>query len=84
MRTVTDKVSGILRVSEDTTYHYLLVSEVTIRENVVARLFGTITDKLSVEKNAIVYLHGHCEGEIINNGGIIYCFLPAGIVKCLQ
>jgi len=84
MKTITTKVFGILTVDEDTTFHRLLASEVIIEEGVVARLFGTISDKLQVEKDAIVYLHGHCDGEIVNKGGTIYRFLPTGVVECLE
>lgn len=83
MKTIIEKVSGSLIVCEDTTYHYLSAVEVTIRENVVTRIFGVISDKLVVEKNAIVYLHGRCDGEIINNGGVVYRFLPSGYVDRL-
>jgi hypothetical protein len=83
MKTVIEKVSGIIIVSENTTFNHISASEVIVKKNIVARLFGN-TGKLTVEKDAIVYLHGECTGEIINNEGVIYRFLPTGLVDCLE
>ncbi len=83
MKIKTKPVIGDLYILEDVQYNNVLADNVAVKENVIARIYGVVQKNLTIGKNAIVYMHGKVNGEIINNGGTVHIFGAGGIVKTI-
>lgn len=81
METIGSQVVGDLSVSSDTTYNNVLVNNVIVNENIIVRLYGIIKKDLTVKSGSTVYLHGRLQGNVINEGGVVYVFKPNGEVE---
>lgn len=80
MEIINSKVTEDIVILTDTQFNDLLSEHVEVKEGITTRIYGIIKKKLTVGKNAVVYLHGKVIGEIINNGGTVYVFGPSGEV----
>ncbi len=69
---IETKATGNIKVNGNSQYNHLNADTVTVEENVIARLFGTINTKLIIKKGARVYLHGTLRGELQNEGGELF------------
>lgn len=83
MEIVKTKKRGDLTVTKDTQYNDLLADNVTVKEGITTRMYGIIKNKLTIEKDSVVYLHGKMPGEFINHGGTLYIFSPSGDITTL-
>ena len=84
MKIKTEQITGDLYILADTQYNDVLADNVTVKENVVTRIYGVIQKDINVGKDAIVYIHGKINGKVTNNGGTIYIFESGGNVKTIM
>lgn len=68
-RIIEKKVTGDIHVHENSQYNNLHAETVTVEQDVTVRLFGSISNKLTIKKGARVYLHGSLAGTLDNLGG---------------
>ena len=73
-RVVDAETKGEVTITRDTQYNNINASKVLIEEEVTARLYGTVTEKVILKKGSRLYLHGAILGEIENEGGELYLF----------
>jgi len=78
---VSSQINGDVVVAEDTQFNNINCDSIVIPENVIARLFGIIKGDITIKKGATGYLHGKIGGRIVNEGGVLYIFLPSGKVE---
>lgn len=78
---INEKSTGDLIINADTQYNDVLADNVTVKEDVTTRIYGVIKNSLTVEKGAMIFLHGKAPMKIINNDGTVYVFGPSGEVK---
>jgi hypothetical protein len=71
---INEDVSGNVDITVNTQINNLNADEVTVAENVTARLFGNIQKLLILKKDSKVFLHGHISGNIKNEGGDLTVF----------
>jgi hypothetical protein len=83
METVNSQVTGDIVVSQDTQYNNVFAETVLVNEGVMVRLYGLVNKEITVKKDATVYLHGKLNGQVKNEGGIVYIFAPSGEVRSL-
>ena len=69
LRIIDREVVGELVITHDSQYNNLKADIVIVKENVTARLFGTVSKQLMIKKGARVYFHGSVAGKIENEGG---------------
>ncbi|MCE3278974.1 MAG: hypothetical protein K0S44_1165 [Bacteroidetes bacterium] len=69
--TVNDLITGTIVITNNIQYNNIEAEKVIIEENVTARLFGKITDKLVLKPGATLYLHGSIYGNVENKGGVL-------------
>ncbi|HEY6162949.1 MAG TPA: hypothetical protein VI112_17090 [Bacteroidia bacterium] len=81
MKTISDSIQGDLTIKEDSTFHNVYLQSLIVEENIMARLYGIVEDTIHIKKGATVYLHGKLQGEVINEGGIVYIFSPNGQIQ---
>ena len=62
-----------IHITENSQYNKLNAANVTVYKGVHARLYGHISHKLIIRKDAIVYLHGSA-AQIDNQGGELHIF----------
>jgi len=68
------EVVGKVEISVNMQIHNLKADEVTVCENITARLFGSIQKKLILKKGSKVFLHGVLFGDVKNEGGELHVF----------
>ncbi|MGZ4097740.1 MAG: hypothetical protein ACXVNM_02600 [Bacteroidia bacterium] len=73
-KVVDAETKGEVTITIDTQYNNIKATKVIITEDVTARLYGDIMEKLILKKGARLYLHGTVLGEIENEGGELYLF----------
>ncbi|MGZ3919327.1 MAG: hypothetical protein ACXVC7_03500 [Bacteroidia bacterium] len=73
-KVVDAETKGEVTITIDTQYNNIKATKVIITEDVTARLYGDIMEKLILKKGARLYLHGTILGEIENEGGELYLF----------
>ncbi|MGZ3898859.1 MAG: hypothetical protein ACXVO9_05815 [Bacteroidia bacterium] len=73
-KVVDAETKGEVTITIDTQYNNIKATKVIITEDVTARLYGDIMEKLILKKGARLYLHGTVHGEIENEGGELYLF----------
>lgn len=61
--------NNVVTINVHTQINNLHADEVTVSENVNARLYGKINKSLTIRKGAVVILHGTFHGVINNEGG---------------
>ena len=73
-KVIDAEIRGNLYIIRNTQYNKLNAVNVTVAENIRARLYGVIKGKLTIKKGALVYLHGSVTGKLENLGGEIHIF----------
>ncbi len=81
MKIIGAQVRGDVLVDSDTQYNNIMGENVTVAENIMARFYGIILKNLIIKKGATVYLHEKFQGELINEGGILYLFSGTGEIE---
>ena len=71
---IDTEIRGNIFIIRNTQYNKLNAVNVTVANNIKARLYGVIKGKLIIKKGARVYLHGKLEGKLENLGGEIHIF----------
>jgi hypothetical protein len=71
---VNTEIKGNLYIIRDSQYNNLNAVNVTVANNITARLYGNIKGKLIIQKGARVYLHGSVSGKLENLGGELHVF----------
>ena len=74
LRIIEREIEGNLIITLDSQYNNLKAEIVIVKENVIARLFGTVSKQLIIKKGARVYLHGSVAGQIDNDGGELFIY----------
>jgi hypothetical protein len=74
LRIINREIEGELIINLDSQYNNLKAEIVIVKENVTARLFGTISEQLVIKSGACVYLHGSITGNIENEGGELFIY----------
>jgi hypothetical protein len=69
--TVNELTTGIIVIANNIQYNNIEAEKVVIEENVTARLFGKITNKLILKQGSTLYLHGSIHGNVENKGGVL-------------
>lgn len=73
LKLVSDEVTGLIHIKEDSQFNSIKADMVILAENVTVRLFGDIGD-IVLKKGSLVYVHGTVTGNIENRGGDIHIF----------
>jgi hypothetical protein len=79
----TKEVQGDVTVDKDTQFNHIHARIVVVKEGVMARLYGAVSNDIYLEKGSIVYMHGKISGKIHNDGGTLYLFKTSGEVDTL-
>ena len=81
MKTISNEITGDITVIEHTTYHNILLENVTVEKEVIARFYGIIYKDITVKEGAVAYIHGRVYGKVRSEGGTVYVFSPNGNVE---
>lgn len=71
---VSEHIMGDVTITENVQFNYITAETVIVAEGVRARLYGSVSKKLVVKKNARIFIHGNVTGEVIDEGGRIFIF----------
>jgi hypothetical protein len=74
MKIIDSLVTGDVNVTSDTQYNNMVAENVTINENITARIYGIIHNEITIAKDATLYLHGKHYGQLINHGGKVQMY----------
>ena len=74
LEVIEKEIEGDILITKTAQYNNLRAANVTVAENVVARLYGTINKDLVIKRGARVYLHAAVLGKIKNDFGELQVF----------
>ena len=72
LNVIETEVKGNIDVTTNSQYNNICADSVTVFENITARFFGIIKNKLVIKKGGRVYMHGKIVGSIENDGGELH------------
>jgi hypothetical protein len=70
---VQKEVIGNVTIKKNTQFNNINAENVLISKNIIARLFGTVTNVI-LKEGSKLYLHGIINGNVQNEGGEILVF----------
>ncbi len=74
LKVIDTEVKGEVVINLNTQYNNLKADQVTVTENVTARIYGTIEGNVILKKGSRLHLHGVIRGKAINEGGEVYLY----------
>ncbi|MBL7932916.1 MAG: hypothetical protein JNL60_13495 [Bacteroidia bacterium] len=69
----TELTGGEINITEHSQYNEINAENVTVSENITARLFGTVKN-ITLKKDSRIFIHGKILGNVNNEGGEIQIF----------